>query len=241
MTALVERHGSTAPGPHTGRAARFTAMVVVASPFVRETLARSLRALGAVEVVEASSLAEARARALGTSTRDLAVVDSNLPDGSGIALVRELRGLGWVRGLVLSSTEDPYTVRAALAGGVRAFLVTSSSGGPSVRSAAPQTLATRPRAARLTGAEALSGREVEVLQLVVRRSLQQGDRRGPRPVRADREEPPGPDRPQAGHRRPRRDGRGRHARRRRRLTGAATRGGTPGYAGWGHPPRTVSA
>ncbi len=166
MTALVERHGSTAPGPHSGRAARFTAMVVVASPFVRETLARSLRSLGAVEVVEASSLAEARARALGTSTRDLAVVDSNLPDGSGISLVRELRGLGWVRGLVLSSTEDPYTVRAALAGGVRAFLVTASSGGPSVRSAAPQTLATRPRAARLTGAEALSGREVEVLQLV---------------------------------------------------------------------------
>jgi DNA-binding NarL/FixJ family response regulator len=166
VTALVERHGSTAPGPHSGRATRFTAMVVVASPFVRETLARSLRALGAVEVVEASSLAEARARALGTSTRDLAVVDSNLPDGSGIALVRELRGLGWVRGLVLSSTEDPYTVRAALAGGVRAFLVTAASGGPSVRSAAPQTLANRPRAARLTGAEALSGREVEVLQLV---------------------------------------------------------------------------
>ena len=166
MTALVERHGSTAPGPQSARAPRFTAMVVVASPFVRETLARTLRSLGAAEVVEASSLAEARTRALGTSSRDLAVVDSSLPDGSGIALVRELRGLGWVRGLVLSSTEDPYTVRAALAGGVRAFLVTASSGGPSVRTAAPQTLTTRPRAARLTGAEALSGREVEVLQLV---------------------------------------------------------------------------
>ena len=94
------------------------------------------------------------------------VIDSSLPDGSGIALVRELRSLGWVRGLVLSSTEDPYTVRAALAGGVRAFLVTASSGGPSVRTAVPQTLTTRPRGARLTGAEALSGREVEVLQLV---------------------------------------------------------------------------
>ena len=55
MTALVERHGSTAPGPQSARAARFTAMVVVASPFVRETLARTLRALGAVEVVEAGS------------------------------------------------------------------------------------------------------------------------------------------------------------------------------------------
>jgi DNA-binding NarL/FixJ family response regulator len=166
VTALVERHGSTAAGQHAARGARFTAMVVVASPFVRETLARSLRALGAVEVVEASSLAEARTRAVGTTARDLAVVDSNLPDGSGIALVRELRALGWVRGLVLSSTEDPYTVRAALAGGVRAFLVTASSAGASARTAAPHPLSTRPRSARLTGAEALSGREVEVLQLV---------------------------------------------------------------------------
>jgi DNA-binding NarL/FixJ family response regulator len=167
VTALVERHGNTAPGPQSVRAPRFTAMVVVASPFVRETLARTLRSLGAAEVVEASSLAEARTRALGTTSRDLAVVDSSLPDGSGIALVRELRGLGWVRGMVLSSTEDPYTVRAALAGGVRAFLVTASSGGPAARaSSLPHTLAARPRAARLTGAEALSGREVEVLQLV---------------------------------------------------------------------------
>jgi DNA-binding NarL/FixJ family response regulator len=64
---------------------------------------------------------------------------------------------------VLSSTEDPYTVRAALAAGVRAFLVTASSA--SSRGPAP-TAAARPRQSRLTGAEALSGREVEVLQLV---------------------------------------------------------------------------
>ena len=164
MTALVERHGS--PVPQAGRAARFTAMVVVASPFVRETLARTLRSLGAIEVVEAGSLAEARSRALGTNARDLAVVDGSLPDGSGIALVRELRGLGWTRGVVLSATEDPYTVRAALAAGVRAFLVTASSGGAGVRAGGTHAIHPRPRAARLTGAEALSGREVEVLQLV---------------------------------------------------------------------------
>ena len=164
MTALVERHGS--PVPQAGRAARFTAMVVVASPFVRETLARTLRSLGAIEVVEAGSLAEARSRALGTSARDLAVVDGSLPDGSGIALVRELRGLGWTRGVVLSATEDPYTVRAALAAGVRAFLVTASSAAPGARAGTAHTVHPRPRAARLTGAEALSGREVEVLQLV---------------------------------------------------------------------------
>ncbi len=166
MTALVERHGSAAPGPHLGRAARFTAMVVVASPFVRETLCRTLRGLGAAEIVEAGSLAEARSRALGTGARDLAVVDGTLPDGSGIALVRELRGLGWTRGVVLSATEDPYTVRAALTAGVRAFLVTASSGGPAARAGGTPSIHPRPRAARLTGAEALSGREVEVLQLV---------------------------------------------------------------------------
>jgi DNA-binding NarL/FixJ family response regulator len=140
-------------------------MVVVASPFVRETLGRTLRTLGAADVVEASSLAEARVRASGTAQRDLCVVEVGLPDGSGINLVRELRALGWSRAVVLSGAEDPYTVRAALAGGVRAFLVsaaaghtpgTGSSGGPAHRS----------RPGRPTGAEGLSGREVEVLQLV---------------------------------------------------------------------------
>lgn len=173
MTALVERQPNPARGPQPGRAARFTAMVVVASPFVRETVSRSLRNLGAGQVVEASSLAEARVRALGTSARDFAVVDTNLPDGSGIALIRELRGLGWVRSLVLASTEDPFIVRSALAGGVRAFLVTSAGAAASgttlaltPASSVGYPIGTRTRTSRLTGAEALSGREVEVLQLV---------------------------------------------------------------------------
>lgn len=166
VTALVERHGSAAHGPQAPHAPRFTAMVVVASPFVRETLARTLRSLGAVDVVEASTLAEARTRAQGTAHRDLCLVDAGLPDGSGIALVRELRALGWSRGVVLSDTEDPYTVRAALAAGVRGFLVSASAGhtgsaGPAGGGAAP-----RPRGGRAPGADGLSGREIEVLQLV---------------------------------------------------------------------------
>jgi DNA-binding NarL/FixJ family response regulator len=142
-------------------------MVVVASPFVRETLTRTLRALGAAEVVEAGNLAEARLRANAAQSRDLCLVEGGLPDGSGISLVRELRALGWSRAVVLSNAEDPYTVRAALAGGVRAFLVSAAAG-----HAAPTTtsrnapIVARPRAARLAGAEGLSGREVEVLQLV---------------------------------------------------------------------------
>jgi DNA-binding NarL/FixJ family response regulator len=165
VTALVERHGSTAHGPHAPRAPRFTAMVVVASPFVRETLGRTLRTLGAADVVEASSLAEARVRAAGTVQRDLCVVEVGLPDGSGINLVRELRTVGWSRAVVLSGAEDPYTVRAALAGGVRAFLVSAAAGHTPGASAAGSP-AHRSRPGRPTGAEGLSGREVEVLQLV---------------------------------------------------------------------------
>jgi DNA-binding NarL/FixJ family response regulator len=162
VTALVERHG-LAQQPQ--RAGRFTAMVVVATPFMRETLARALRSLGAVDVVEAGSLAEARVRGRGSVARDLVVVDGTLPDGSGIALMGELRALGWTRGLVLSSAEDPYTVRAALAAGVRAFLVTPSA---TTARGAHGTLHPqgRTRGVRVSGAEGLSGREVEVLQLV---------------------------------------------------------------------------
>jgi DNA-binding NarL/FixJ family response regulator len=164
VTALVERHGLA--HQQQQRAGRFTAMVVVATPFMRETLARALRGLGAVEVVEAGSLAEARVRGRGSAARDLVVVDGTLPDGSGIALMTELRALGWTRGLVLSSAEDPYTVRAALAGGVRAFLVTPSA--TTARGAHGSNLhsAGRTRGVRVSGAEGLSGREVEVLQLV---------------------------------------------------------------------------
>jgi DNA-binding NarL/FixJ family response regulator len=164
VTALVERHGLA--HQQQQRVGRFTAMVVVATPFMRETLARALRSLGAVEVVEAGSLAEARVRGRGSAARDLVVVDGTLPDGSGIALMAELRALGWTRGLVLSSAEDPYTVRAALAGGVRAFLVTPSA--TTARGAHGSNLHApgRTRGVRVSGAEGLSGREVEVLQLV---------------------------------------------------------------------------
>jgi DNA-binding NarL/FixJ family response regulator len=163
VTALVDRHGLA---PQPSRATRFTAMVVVASPFVRETLARSLRSLGAAEVVEAGSLAEARVRGRGSAARDLCVVDGSLPDGSGIALMAELRALGWSRGLVLSSVEDPYTVRAALSAGVRAFLVTPSATSQRASSTGDLPGHNRLRPGRASGAEGLSGREVEVLQLV---------------------------------------------------------------------------
>jgi DNA-binding NarL/FixJ family response regulator len=71
---------------------------------------------------------------------------------------------------VLSSAEDPYTVRAALTAGVRAFLVspaaaTALRAAPAERSGG-QLPVQRPRPVRTAGPEGLSGREIEVLQLV---------------------------------------------------------------------------
>ena len=122
----------------------FSAMVVDDHPLVRESMVARLKMMGAREVVEAATIGEARARANLSGPRELCVLDLGLPDGSGLDLLADLRSAGWQRLVVLSAADDPYSVRA---GGTH-------------------SIHPRPRAARLTGAEALSGREVEVLQLV---------------------------------------------------------------------------
>lgn len=155
MTTLVERGGH----PNAFRTARFTALAVVSNPVVREAVVRRLHILGAAAVAEAASVAEARARAIAEGPRDLCVIDLALPDGSGLQLLTELRQAGWSRCVALSPGDDPYSVRAALAAGVKGFVVTGGSQeGP------------RPATAGRTrgggGPEGLSAREIEVLQLV---------------------------------------------------------------------------
>lgn len=149
MTTMVERTGVPVPRP-----GRFAAMVVVANPALRESVAHTLRALGARHVLEVGTVAEARQRA-GAGIADIVVVEAGLPDGSGITLVRELRAAGWVRGLVLTTNDDPYSVRAAISAGVRSYLV----------SAAPST-GPRSTGERGDGVDSLSARELQVLQLV---------------------------------------------------------------------------
>lgn len=161
MTAVVERPGPEPRGVAT-RVPRFGALVAIANPELREAAVRALRALGAAEVVEAGSIAEARTRAMSTLHRELALVETTLPDGSGISLTRELRAVGWARAVALSPTADPYTVRAALAAGVRALLVTAGR----EPDAAVALLPVRGRSNRISGPGGLSAREVEVLQLV---------------------------------------------------------------------------
>jgi DNA-binding NarL/FixJ family response regulator len=154
VTTLVERGAA-----YAYRASRFTAMAVVTHPVLRETVVRRLQALGAGEVVEAASIAEARARALTTGPRDLCIVELGLPDGSGLSLMTELRQAGWGRCVLLSPGDDPYSVRAALSAGVKGFVVT----GPTNDTVRPLPTARRGSG---TGPDGLSQREIEVLQLV---------------------------------------------------------------------------
>lgn len=133
---------------------RFHAAVVAGSPGLRDSLSRVLTSLGAADVTAIGLVSEARTLGRGTPT-SLAVVESQLPDGSGIAAIETLRSLGWTRTVLLSQSTDPFTVRGALMAGARCFLITSRPAG-----------APAPTDVSDPGVNQLSAREVEVLGLV---------------------------------------------------------------------------
>ncbi|WP_354642683.1 response regulator transcription factor [Kitasatospora camelliae] len=101
-----------------------TAMVVIADPRVRNTVTRHLWALGVRDVIEVSSIAEARPRV--NTPRDICIADVHLPDGSGLTILAETRAAGWPNGLALSAADDIGAVRSALAGGVKGYVVTGT-------------------------------------------------------------------------------------------------------------------
>ncbi|MEC3997695.1 response regulator transcription factor [Actinacidiphila sp. DG2A-62] len=160
------------------RPSKPTAMVVVADPRVRSTVTRHLWALGVRDVIEASSIAEARPRV--GNPRDICVADVHLPDGSGLTLLAETRAAGWPNGLALSAADDIGAVRNALAGGVKGYVVTGTRNTAGALAGRPGLAPFGATAARLqrrppgapghhhpgNGYRELSGREVEVLRLV---------------------------------------------------------------------------
>ncbi|HZG93559.1 MAG TPA: response regulator transcription factor [Mycobacteriales bacterium] len=173
MTTVVETLGEQS------LESGFTAMVVDDHPLVRESMVTRLRAMGARDVIEAASIAEARARA-AAGARDVCVLDLGLPDGSGLELLADLRAAGWTKLIVLSAADDPYSVRSAFVAGAQGYLLKSASphvvvdgvrrvldGGvyadPSVASLLAAGLRGGPVG---EGINELSGREVEVLKLV---------------------------------------------------------------------------
>jgi DNA-binding NarL/FixJ family response regulator len=137
--------------------------VAVNDAGLRQDVVRGLGGLGAVDVLEAASMAEARARIRTGPPRELVVAEIGLPDGSGVALLAELRSQGWQRGIVLAADGDPFSVRAALAAGVRGFVVSGPGRlpGPPVPGQPSMARGTMP-----SGVDGLSGREIEVLALV---------------------------------------------------------------------------
>lgn len=149
MSAVAERVATRRP-VHQGR---FTALVAVRAPVAREAAVRILRALGVSDVLAATTVEEARHAGSGRPG-ELSIVEAGLSEGLGVALARDLRLAGWAHTIVLSTSDDPYTVRAALGAGVRCYLTTRGTA----------TAVTPPGTAG--NAHGMSGREVEVLQLV---------------------------------------------------------------------------
>ena len=173
MTTVSESLGEQ------GLESGFTAMVVDDHPLVRESMVSRLRAMGARDVIEAASIAEARARA-AAGARDVCVLDLGLPDGSGLELLADLRAAGWTKLIVLSAADDPYSVRSAFVAGAQGYLLKSASphvvvdgvrrvleGGVYADPAVASLLAAGLRGGPVDcGVSDLSGREVEVLRLV---------------------------------------------------------------------------
>ena len=181
MSANRGEAPETAPQIPTQPGRSFTALIVDDHPLVREYMAGRLRSLGARDVVEAATYAEARTRARSMQP-DLAIVDLGLPDGSGLELLAELRGAGWTRLIVFSAADDPYSVRAAFVAGAQGYLLKSTGSGtltdglrrvldgavyadPSVASLLAVGLRGGPGPGEGLSCE-LSAREVEVLRLV---------------------------------------------------------------------------
>lgn len=180
MTLMATRTLQAAPALVTPGSLTFTAMVVDDHPLIRESMVSRLRTMGATDVVEAASVAEARARARG-GPRDLGVLDLALPDGSGLELIGQLRSEGWGRLVVLSAADDPHAVRAAFMAGAQGYLLKSASptvvttgvrrvldGGVYADPSVASLLAAGIRGGQQPnmGTGELSGREVEVLRLV---------------------------------------------------------------------------
>ena len=96
-------------------------------PIVRAGCRRLLEQLPAIEIVEASTGAEGL-RINAASPPDMIILDLNLPDTSGLSLVRELLAANSAaRIVVFSMYEDPTLVQTAIDAGAMAFVTKSDN------------------------------------------------------------------------------------------------------------------
>ncbi|MEO6881900.1 MAG: response regulator transcription factor [Mycobacteriaceae bacterium] len=155
----------------------FSAMVVGHAAAERTSLSAALVGLGASPLHQAGSTGEALICARAWGPCDLAVVDLALPDGAALNLVRDLRADGWRQVLVVAEAGSTGWADQAFAAGARGCLVRAAQGVQGRRQrtnidaenrldAPAGTSGSVPiRSSNGIRAE-LSGREVQVLQLV---------------------------------------------------------------------------
>ncbi|MDP9408478.1 MAG: response regulator transcription factor [Actinomycetota bacterium] len=142
----------------------FSALVVETKTELRSALATRLRGMGAVDVTEVGTAAEARAVTRQGAAGDLCLVDLDLAEG-GLGLLRELRAAGWRRVLVLASTGNAGIVRAAFAAGAQGLLFTGDRD-TAADGVVPGLVTPAPVSPSLRAVADLSGREIEVIRLV---------------------------------------------------------------------------
>lgn len=158
MATIVD-HGTS----QTRQAGRTVALVAVHSRPARDRAVRLLRGLGATDVLGASSVDEARRAATGRPG-EYGIVEAQFTDGSGSALARDLKLAGWRRTVVLSTDEDPFTVRGALTAGVTCFLRVPGDNARNGQAMIPNQAG--PDRSGASVPHGLSQRELDVLQLV---------------------------------------------------------------------------
>jgi DNA-binding NarL/FixJ family response regulator len=157
--------------PHDGAPSRFAhagALVISPDPLRRSQLVALTQARGCRPVVECETAGAALGQAKVEAPSDVCVIDGVTRDMPILTFVRDIRSLGWQHVTLVTCRHDAVGVRAALAAGVRTYVVMP-------------TLRNRPAATRMPGRGVeLSGREVEVLTAVAEglSNKQVGDRLG---------------------------------------------------------------
>ena len=96
---------------------------------VRRGLVDLLEAGGDIEVVGESGSAQEAARRIPALRPDVAILDARLPDGNGIDVCRDVRGVDpSINGLILTSYEDDEALFAAIMAGAAGYVLKQIAG-----------------------------------------------------------------------------------------------------------------
>lgn len=163
-------------------AADIAVAVLEDDPHTRERLCEKLTALDGFTVSAAVATVAAAREALADTVPDVLLVDLQLPDGSGLEIIREQHDLNpELPILVISVFGDEKSVIQAIEAGAQGYLLKSDTslaieqclqqlvqGGAPISAGIARHLIKRLRPATTRGESILSERELEVLQLAAK-------------------------------------------------------------------------